>query len=149
VSEAGPSSRATQGGATSGSEGERPRSGAEGLSSQQLPGAVTLLRLQGEHDLYSAPEVRAELEAALAVGSALVVDLRGASFLDSAVIGALLEARKAARRQQLELALLLSSAPENQVRRTFEQIGLESVFSLYESEQAAISACRAGSTTTG
>lgn len=112
------------------------------LASNELAAGVVSLRLRGEHDLYRAPELRAALTGALANGSSVVVDLRAATFIDSAAAAALVEARKEAKRLGLGLALLLSDEPTNEVRRMFESSGLISIFVLASSDQDAVDRVR-------
>src|SRR4051812_49853850 len=60
------------------------------------PGDVVIVVVEGEHDIYTAPTLRERLEEALARGGGIVVDLTGATFVDSSVLGALLDARRRA-----------------------------------------------------
>ena len=53
--------------------------------------------MSGEHDLGTVSRVREALGAAAADGKAVLVDLSSATFVDSSILGALLEARREAR----------------------------------------------------
>lgn len=53
-----------------------------------------LVQLAGEHDLSTAPELRAELDRVLADGASVVVDLSDVTFIDSSVVGVLLNAQR-------------------------------------------------------
>src|SRR3712207_8899340 len=59
-------------------------------------GDVVVVVVEGEHDIYTAPTLRERLEEALGRGGGIVVDLTGATFVDSSVLGALLDARRRA-----------------------------------------------------
>src|SRR3954466_748097 len=59
-------------------------------------GDVVVVVVEGEHDIYTAPTLRERLEEALGRGGGIVVDLTGATFVDSSVLGALLDARRKA-----------------------------------------------------
>jgi len=56
---------------------------------------VWLLSLHGEHDIATQPSLREQLGHVRAAGGRIVVDLSGAGFVDSAIIGALLEGAEA------------------------------------------------------
>ncbi|MGL6279104.1 MAG: STAS domain-containing protein [Gaiella sp.] len=106
---------------TLGHSGAR-RSGERG----QAGDPVGLLRLGGELDAYSAPDVRASIAALF--GSAprrVVVDLSAVTFLDSTVLGLLVGALRRARESGRDLAFVLPGGP---ARRIFEITGLEQVF---------------------
>ncbi len=55
-------------------------------------GDVVVVVVEGEHDIYTAPTLRERLEEALDRGGGIVVDLTAATFVDSSVLGALLDA---------------------------------------------------------
>src|SRR4051812_15032119 len=57
---------------------------------------VVVVVVEGEHDIYTAPTLRERLEEALSRGGGIVVDLTAATFVDSSVLGALLDARRRA-----------------------------------------------------
>ena len=50
---------------------------------------VRVLVLRGEHDLSTAPDVRAHVEDAIAAGGDVVVDLSETGFIDSSILGVL------------------------------------------------------------
>ena len=85
------------------------------LATDRLAGngrsAVTVLRVQGEHDLATAPSVRAALAEA-GDGEALIVDLRDCTFVDSSIIAALLHARQ----ERTAFAVVLPADPASAVR---------------------------------
>src|ERR1700749_1447433 len=57
---------------------------------------VIVVVVEGEHDSYTAPPLRERLDEALGRGGGIVVDLTAATFVDSSVLGALLDARRRA-----------------------------------------------------
>lgn len=61
------------------------------------------LRVSGDLDGASSAAFRGSLDAVLARGRAVVVDLTALDFLDSSGLGALLDARRRAHRSGLEL----------------------------------------------
>jgi anti-sigma B factor antagonist len=56
-------------------------------------GDVVVIVVEGEHDIYTAPTLRERLDEALGRGGGVVVDLTAATFVDSSILGALLDAR--------------------------------------------------------
>lgn len=114
------------------------------MTAARVGSELMLLTLRGEQDTYYAPNVERELDAALANGCALVVDLSETTFLDSVVAGKLLEARKEAKRRDLGFALVISTAEHNAVRRMFEQAGLTTIFATFESKEEALAAVTDG-----
>ena len=62
----------------------------------ETAGDVVVVVVEGEHDIYTAPTLRERLDEALGRGGGIVVDLTGATFVDSSVLGALLDARRRA-----------------------------------------------------
>ncbi|HTW20135.1 MAG TPA: STAS domain-containing protein [Mycobacteriales bacterium] len=87
-----------------------------------------LVRLTGDLDLSTAPELRTHLLNALGTQQLVAVDLDGLDFIDSTGVGVLVAALKHARAQDRELALICSAA---RVLRTFQILGLTSVFPIY------------------
>src|ERR1051325_11612760 len=88
-------------------------------------GDVMLVNVRGEHDIYTAPALRDRLEEALEKGTAgVIVDLSGATFLDSSILGALLEARRQGLEHRLGYVVWLGENPEPGVARILEITGL-------------------------
>jgi anti-sigma B factor antagonist len=100
-------------------------------------GTATVVRLAGELDLYNAPQVRAALlEAAEDAPERLVVDLAEVAFVDSTVLGVLVEARtKLANRR----AFLLAAAGHD-THRALQISGLERHLSVHETVDGALAA---------
>jgi anti-sigma B factor antagonist len=100
-------------------------------------GAATVVHLAGELDLYNAPEVRAALlDAAAAEPERLVVDLGEVVFVDSTVLGVLIEARtKLANRHSFLLA-----AAGRDTHRALQISGLERHLSVHKTVDAALAA---------
>jgi anti-sigma B factor antagonist len=87
----------------------------------------TVITLPGESDAFTAPRVRSDLARALGGESPLVIDLSQATFIDSTIVGVLLEGLAQYEKLERPLLLLLpdDSAPE--VHRLFELTGLASL----------------------
>lgn len=104
-----------------------------------LDSSFTVIPLSGESDAYAAPRIRSDLENALEAPSPLVVDLSRATFIDSTVVGVLLEGLAKCEKLERPLVLLLpdDSAPE--VHRLFELTGLASLLPVVRSWDEAAS----------
>jgi anti-sigma B factor antagonist len=97
-----------------------------------------VLRIEGDVDAYAAPQLR-ELVADLAARGTrhVIADLRGASFVDSAGLGALVGSRKVLRLGGGSLALVATS---RQFLQTFQLTGLSDTFALHPRVPDAIAA---------
>jgi anti-anti-sigma factor len=71
---------------------------------------IVAVHLEGEFDLANAPRLRDELDRALESGSALIVDLSEATFIDSSVINVLLQASRKADARERTMVLQLGTA---------------------------------------
>ena len=85
-----------------------PRATIEVRSPQ--PG-VALVQLAGEHDLHSADEVRQTFDESLAVCDHLIVDLSAAEFIDSTIVGVILQTKKNAVELDRKFNVVLGTAP--------------------------------------
>jgi anti-sigma B factor antagonist len=106
---------------------------------------VAVVTLHGEHETYGAVAIERRLAGLAQRGRALVVDLTRATFLDSAVLGALLRARTRAEREGTQLVLVVADAREPAIPRIFEITGLLRAFDTAPSRAEAIVAARRAS----
>jgi anti-anti-sigma factor len=101
-------------------------------------GATVLLGLEGEIDLRTVPLLRTHLAEALSSGrGAVVVDLRGVSFIDSTGLATLLNALRRLTRARRRLLLVAGEGP---VTRMLRLTGLEGTFALCASPAEALEA---------
>lgn len=97
---------------------------------------TAVLAVHGEVDLHAAPELRDRLRRSIDDGAVdVVVDLSGASFVDSTALGILLGAMKRVRDEGGQM-VVVASRPE--VRRIFEITLLDQVFPLHETREDAL-----------
>ncbi len=97
-----------------------------------------VLRIVGDIDGYTAPEVRQQLIDLVDKGARhIVADLREVDFLDSTGLGALVGGLKRMRLRQGSLELVVSGG---RVLQLFDVTGLSRAFALHDSVLDAISA---------
>ncbi|GGR40118.1 STAS domain-containing protein [Streptomyces roseolus] len=104
-------------------------------------GGWTVLRLRGELDLLTSPQIRRRVHDAVAAGRHhLVVDLTGVRFCDSSGIGVLVATRRLLRSCGGRLRLVLPRAGEGHghVTRVFAALGVTRLFEVYEDLPAAL-----------
>ena len=99
----------------------------------------TVITLQGEADAFVAPRVRSDLATALGAESPLVVDLSQATFVDSTIVGVLLEGLAEYEKRERPLMLLLPEDAAPEVHRLFELTGLASLLPVVGSWDEATS----------
>ncbi|MER5472824.1 STAS domain-containing protein [Streptomyces sp. NPDC002935] len=100
--------------------------------------AGPVIELVGALDHHSAPDVRTLLpRLALSPGQQLVIDLDRLTFCDSTGITLLIAARNHAL--AADASVVLTAVPDG-VIRTFRMVGLEQVFSVQPTSQAAAAA---------
>jgi len=108
------------------------------LTEDSLDGGKHVIAVRGEIDLFTAPDLKATLIAAIDAGSTgIVVDLTETSFLDSTALGVLIGAVKRLRAR--DGALTLVNTDPN-IAKTFEITGLDQIFTISASRDEAIAA---------
>lgn len=102
---------------------------------------VALLEVSGEHDVHTAPALRARMAELIEERLPVVVDLTPTTFIDSVVLEALISAQRASRAAGLGFAVLIGPEPaEPAVRRIFELTRLMSVLPVCDDRRAALAA---------
>jgi anti-sigma B factor antagonist len=109
---------------------------------RKQPGVV-VVSLTGEHDLTTAPTLRERLEEAVKQGAPVVVNLSSAEFIDSSIIGVVLDMHRRAEKAGLGFATALEDGAA-QVRRVLQVTGLDENLPVRDSESEAIERARAG-----
>lgn len=97
---------------------------------------VALVVLAGEHDLHSASEVQQTLDQSLAVCDHLIVDLSSADFIDSTIIGVLLQTKKDTLERDRKFNVVLGTAPI--VERILEVTGVVGRLNVVPSVERAL-----------
>ena len=104
---------------------------------------VIVVVVEGEHDIYTAPTLRDRLDEALGRGGGVVVDLTAATFVDSSVLGALLDARRRALDAGQGYVVCVGAQVEPGVQRILDVTGLVPVLPVVGGLDEAIAAARA------
>ncbi len=104
---------------------------------------VAVITFSGEHDLNTAPVLRKRLARALEQGDRVVVDLSGAAFVDSSILGAVLDARREAGERGVGFAIAISNGARP-VERVLDVTGLRSALPVHSSREDAVTAARSG-----
>jgi anti-sigma B factor antagonist len=101
-----------------------------------------VIKLQGEVDLYAAPELKDHVNRAIESGKTkLVLDLSEATFIDSTTLGILVSGMKRLRPRGGMLAVL---CPDPTMARIFDITGLNRMFSVHDTLEGALAALDSG-----
>src|SRR3954469_5095861 len=103
---------------------------------------VRIVALHGEHDLSNVGSLQVELDAAIGLSSAIVVDLTDAEFVDSTTLQALLQSHRAAHDRDVRFAAVVPA--ESFTRRLFDLVGLAAAVAIYPTRAAAVAAVTHG-----
>jgi anti-sigma B factor antagonist len=97
---------------------------------------VVVIDLEGEIDIYTAPEFRDALLQAIDEGARrVVVDVSKVTFMDSTGLGVFVSGEKRIRPQG---GLLLIVCQDETIMRIFQITGLADVFTFRETREAAL-----------
>lgn len=106
--------------------------------SRRQSGDVVILDVNGEIDLYNAPEIKDTINKLIEEKKYnVVINLDKVSYIDSSGIGALISSLSNLKKYQGGLKICNVSGS---VRKVFELTKLTSFFEIYDSEQEAIAA---------
>ncbi len=108
------------------------------ISSAHLADDAYILSIAGEVDLFTAPQLEEELSELTAAGARrIVVDLAGAAFIDSTVLGVLLKTLTRLDARGGDLVLVSS---DRRILKVFEITGLVRAFRIEPTLTAAVAA---------
>jgi anti-sigma B factor antagonist len=117
---------------------EDPRDVDFELATRRIGEGTFVVGLTGEVDLYTAPELKSELLRLVAEEpTRIIVDLSGATFVDSTTLGVLLGAVKRLRMIGGELVIVCSDL---NIRRILSITLLDRAFAIYDTLDDALAA---------
>lgn len=106
------------------------------LALERNDSGLTVVTISGEHDLSTAPNLRRRLDALLDQGSPVVVDLSPATFVDSSILGALLDGRRRFAERGVGFAVV-HSEDGDAVDRVLQVTGLRSELPVHAEREEA------------
>jgi len=99
---------------------------------------IGVVVLEGEIDIYSAPEFKEVLVNSIEGGAhRIIVDLTEVTFIDSTALGVLVSGAKRVRPRNGNLDIVCS---DENIIRIFEITGLDRIFGIYASRDEAVKA---------
>jgi anti-sigma B factor antagonist len=105
------------------------------IDTEKLDGGVPVIKLEGEVDVYTAPQLKQQMITLLEAGTKqIVVDLTNVEYFDSTALGVLIGGLKRMRERDGNLSLV---CPNARIRRVFEITGLDKIFDIYNSVDEA------------
>ena len=110
------------------------------LESITAGGDCAVLRIDGDIDAYAVPQIRDRVTGLAGNGTVhIIADLRGAGFLDSAGLGALVASRRELRARGGSLTVVASS---DRILQTMQIAGVSDTFALHSRVPDAMAADR-------
>ena len=109
------------------------------LALERTDAGPVVLTISGEHDLSTAPNLRRQLDVLLDERAVAVVDLSPATFIDSSILGVILDGRRRASDAGIGFEVVQSRGAEA-VDRVLEVTGLRTELPVHESRETALAA---------
>ena len=106
------------------------------LALERNDAGLAVLTISGEHDLSTAPSLRRRLDRLLDERTATVVDLSPATFIDSSILGVILEGRRRAAEADIGFAVVHSNGADA-VDRELEVTGLRAELPVHARREEA------------
>ncbi len=97
-----------------------------------------MVAVSGEQDVSTAADLERALALAVASGDPVVVDLRHATFADSAILGAIIRAHKHAGQGCFAVVM----PPPGEVVRLFDLVDARSILATFPTLRLAVDWCR-------
>ena len=103
-----------------------------------------MLTISGEHDLSTAPNLRRRLDSLLDEGADTVIDLSPATFIDSSILGVILDGRRRAADREIGFAVVHGNGTDA-VDRVLEVTGLRADLPVHARREDAFTAASSNS----
>lgn len=124
----------------------KPRSTAFGVVQRELDARTSVISLEGELDLSTAPRLKWALLDALETGhSRIVVDLSLTTFMDSTALGVLVGVKR--KLDGGERLAVVCGGPD--VLKIFEYAGMDEAFAIFSTLDEALAFAQGHSAQTG
>ncbi len=105
------------------------------IDTYNLDGGIPVIKLEGEVDVYTAPQLKQQMISLLEAGTKqVIVDLTKVEYFDSTALGVLIGGLKRMRERDGNLSLI---CPNPRIRRVFEITGLDKIFDIYNNVDEA------------
>jgi anti-sigma B factor antagonist len=114
------------------------------LAIERTDADLAVITISGEHDLSTAPSLRRRLHGLLDEGTATVVDLSPATFIDSSILGVILDGRRRAAEAEIGFAVARSNGLDA-VDRVLEVTGLRAELPVHARREEALLAASGNS----
>jgi anti-sigma B factor antagonist len=106
------------------------------LALERNDSGLAVLTISGEHDLSTAPTVRRRINNLLDEGAITVVDLSPATFIDSSILGVILDGRRRAEAAGIGFAVVHANGADA-VDRVLEVTGLRAELPVHARREEA------------
>ena len=107
------------------------------LALERNDAGLAVLTISGEHDLSTAPTVRRRIDNMLDEGTATVIDLSPATFIDSSILGVILDGRRRAAEAGIGFAVVHANRADA-VDRVLEVTGLRAELPVHARREEAL-----------
>ena len=114
------------------------------LAIERTDAGLSVLTISGEHDLSTAPNLRRRLDGLLDERTATIIDLSPATFIDSSILGVILDGRRRAAEAGIGFAVVHSNSA-NAVDRVLEVTGLRTELPVHAQREEALTAATGNS----
>jgi len=114
------------------------------LALERKDQSLAVLTISGEHDLSTAPSLRRRLEGLLDEGVATILDLSPATFIDSSILGVILDGRRRAAEGKIGFAVARTNGSDA-VDRVLEVTGLRAELPVHARREEAVRAATGNS----
>jgi anti-sigma B factor antagonist len=111
------------------------------LNTRTINDQTSVIDLEGEVDVYTAPQLKQQIITLLDGGvKHVIVNLSVVDYLDSTALGVLIGGLKRLRERNGALDLI---CPNQRIKRIFEITGLDKIFDIYATEEEALAKAQA------
>ena len=111
------------------------------VNTRTINDLTSLIDLEGEVDVYTAPQLKQQIINLLDEGvKHVIVNLSAVDYLDSTALGVLIGGLKRLRERDGRLDLI---CPNQRIKRIFEITGLDKIFDIYAAEEEALAKVQA------